>query len=145
MARELAFPNAILALFGWPDKEVRETCFRIYNEYLADVQERSGDRIYGVALGAAFFGESMFSRVRDASKVALATLVERLVAGGFVLLDTQFLTPHLASLGGIEVSRDRYRRMLAQALMLQANFAGPVPGPEAMLAALRGSSLAPSP
>ena len=48
--KELAFPNSILALFGWPDKEVREVCFRIYNEYLADVQERSGGRIYGVGL-----------------------------------------------------------------------------------------------
>jgi leucyl/phenylalanyl-tRNA---protein transferase len=72
--------------------------------------------VYGVALGAAFFGESMFSRRTDASKVALVHLIERLRAGGFRLFDTQFLTPHLASLGGVEVSRAVYRRMLDEAL-----------------------------
>lgn len=93
--------------------------------------------VYGVALGAAFFGESMFSRATDASKVALAVLVERLRAGGFRLLDTQFLTPHLASLGAVEVSRAAYRRKLADALGLPARLAGPVPSPEALVAALR--------
>jgi leucyl/phenylalanyl-tRNA---protein transferase len=72
--------------------------------------------VYGVALGAAFFGESMFSRRTDASKVALVHLIERLRAGGFRLFDTQFLTPHLASLGGVEVSQAVYRRMLDEAL-----------------------------
>lgn len=72
--------------------------------------------VYGVALGAAFFGESMFSRRTDASKVALAHLVGRLREGGFALFDTQFLTPHLASLGGVEVSRAEYRRRLRDAL-----------------------------
>jgi leucyl/phenylalanyl-tRNA--protein transferase len=77
---------------------------------------------YGVAIGGAFFGESMFSRRRDASKVALAALVERLRAGGFVLLDTQFLTPHLASLGGREVAAADYRRLLAAALRVPARW-----------------------
>ena len=72
--------------------------------------------VYGVTLGRAFFGESMFSRRSDASKVALAHAVHRLRAGGFALFDTQFLTPHLKSLGGIEVSRAEYRRRLAAAL-----------------------------
>ncbi|ARN81799.1 leucyl/phenylalanyl-tRNA--protein transferase [Methylocystis bryophila] len=72
--------------------------------------------LYGVALGAAFFGESMFHRERDASKVALAHLVARLRAGGFRLLDTQFMTDHLASLGAREVSREIYRRMLSTAI-----------------------------
>ena len=72
--------------------------------------------VYGVVLGAAFFGESMFSRRTDASKVALLHLVEKLRAGAFTLFDTQFLTPHLASLGAVEVSRAAYRRMLAEAL-----------------------------
>lgn len=72
--------------------------------------------LYGVALGGAFFGESMFHTVRDASKVALVHLVARLKAGGFVLLDTQFTTPHLQQFGTIEVSRFRYRRLLADAL-----------------------------
>lgn len=82
---------------------------------------------YGVALGGAFFGESMFSRATDASKVALAVLVERLRSGGFKLLDTQFLTPHLASLGAVEVTRAEYRRRLAAALPLPARLRGPVP------------------
>lgn len=77
---------------------------------------------YGVAIGGAFFGESMFSRRRDASKVALAALVERLRAGGFVLLDTQFLTPHLASLGGREVPAAEYRQLLARALQVPARW-----------------------
>ena len=78
--------------------------------------------LYGVSLRAAFFGESMFSRERDASKVALAHLVERLRLGGFRLLDTQFVTPHLAMFGAIEVPRERYRALLADAFQVQARF-----------------------
>jgi leucyl/phenylalanyl-tRNA---protein transferase len=78
--------------------------------------------VYGVALGAAFFGESMFSRRTDASKVALAYLVHRLRTGGFTLFDTQFLTPHLASLGGVEIKRTEYHRRLAKALADRATF-----------------------
>lgn len=78
--------------------------------------------VYGVALGGAFFGESMFSRRRDASKIALAYLVSRLRAGGFTLFDTQFVTPHLARLGGIEIDRADYRRRLAQALQYSGDF-----------------------
>lgn len=78
--------------------------------------------IYGIALGAAFFGESMFSRETDASKIALAHAAHRLRAGGFRLFDTQFLTPHLASLGGREVPRADYHRLLADALRLPARF-----------------------
>lgn len=72
--------------------------------------------VYGVTLGQAFFGESMFSGMRDGSKIALAWLVHRLRAGGFTLFDTQFLTPHLASLGAIEIPRADYRNRLAKAL-----------------------------
>ena len=78
--------------------------------------------LYGVALGAAFFGESMFSRMRDASKFALIALVARLNAGGFRLLDTQFVTDHLARLGAIEISRAAYRRELAAAVGRPARF-----------------------
>ncbi|TNC52900.1 leucyl/phenylalanyl-tRNA--protein transferase [Rubellimicrobium rubrum] len=78
--------------------------------------------VYGVCIGAAFFGESMFSRRTDASKVALVHLVEHLRRQGFALFDTQFLTPHLASLGGIEISRGEYRRHLADALTRTASF-----------------------
>jgi leucyl/phenylalanyl-tRNA--protein transferase len=84
--------------------------------------------VYGVTLGCAFFGESMFSRRRDASKVALAYLVDRLRQIGFTLFDTQFLTPHLASLGGVEVSRATYHAMLAEAQAGVADFlATPIP------------------
>jgi leucyl/phenylalanyl-tRNA---protein transferase len=78
--------------------------------------------LYGVSLGAAFFGESMFSHMRDASKVALATLVERLRAGGYLLLDTQFVTDHLRRFGAIEIARERYRRELRRALATPALF-----------------------
>jgi leucyl/phenylalanyl-tRNA---protein transferase len=78
--------------------------------------------VYGVALGGAFFGESMFSRRKDASKIALAYLVDRLRVGGFTLFDTQFITPHLASLGAVEISRAHYRELLEQALLVNADF-----------------------
>ncbi|HUB94335.1 MAG TPA: leucyl/phenylalanyl-tRNA--protein transferase [Stellaceae bacterium] len=78
--------------------------------------------LYGVSLGAAFFGESMFNRVTDASKLALAHLVARLRIGGFMLLDTQFLTSHLAQFGAVEISRPAYRRRLAAAIQGRAYF-----------------------
>jgi len=83
--------------------------------------------LYGVRLGGAFFGESMFSRARDASKVALAYLVARLRVGGFQLLDCQFLTEHLASMGTIEVGRDAYVALLDKALGLGSVAAGALP------------------
>ena len=76
--------------------------------------------LYGVRLGAAFFGESMFSRQRDASKVALVHLVERLRLGGFTLLDTQFLTAHLAGFGALEIPRHDYLVLLKRALVHDA-------------------------
>jgi leucyl/phenylalanyl-tRNA--protein transferase len=72
--------------------------------------------LYGVSLGGAFFGESMFSLARDASKVALVHLVDALKRGGFRLLDTQFLTAHLARFGAVEIPRARYLELLAEAL-----------------------------
>ena len=85
-----------------------------------------GDRLvgglYGVALGSAFFGESMFSAVTDASKVALVHLVGRLRNSGFQLLDTQFETPHLRQFGVVEIPRDVYRHQLAQAVRTPARF-----------------------
>ena len=72
--------------------------------------------LYGVSLGRAFFGESMFHRARDASKVALVHLVARLIAGGFELLDTQYVTEHLRSFGAVEISRRRYRALLDKAI-----------------------------
>ena len=78
--------------------------------------------LYGLAIGGAFFGESMFHRRTDASKMAMAHLVDRLDAGGFELLDTQFITPHLASLGGIEIPRAEYEERLGQALLLEGDW-----------------------
>lgn len=79
--------------------------------------------IYGVTCGGAFFGESMFSLRTDASKIALAYLVDRLNRSGFELFDVQFLTPHLASLGAVEIPRNAYRRHLRAALSASADFA----------------------
>lgn len=78
--------------------------------------------LYGLAIGGAFFGESMFHRRTDASKMAMAHLVDRLNAGGFVLLDTQFVTDHLASLGGIEIPREIYEDRLGDALTVEADW-----------------------
>jgi leucyl/phenylalanyl-tRNA--protein transferase len=78
--------------------------------------------LYGLSIGAAFFGESMFHRRTDASKIALAHLVERLRAGGYRLLDTQFVTDHLRSFGGIEIPREEYEVMLADALAHHGDF-----------------------
>lgn len=81
--------------------------------------------VYGVTLGGAFFGESMFSRETDASKIALAYLVDRLKRAGFVLFDTQFTTPHLRNLGGHEIPRSAYHTLLSGALRLQCDFTAP--------------------
>lgn len=92
--------------------------------------------VYGVTLGRAFFGESMFSRRRDASKIALAYLVDRLQLAGFTLLDTQFITPHLASLGAKEITRAAYHKALNKALAggVDADFTAPaLPSPQELL------------
>ena len=81
--------------------------------------------LYGVRLGGAFFGESMFSRERDASKVALAHLVARLIKGGFALLDSQFLTSHLAQFGAVEIPRSKYLAMLETAIAERAYWPEP--------------------
>jgi leucyl/phenylalanyl-tRNA--protein transferase len=91
--------------------------------------------VYGVVLGGAFFGESMFSRRTDASKVALTYLVDRLRQGNFSLFDAQFITPHLESLGAIEIDRAEYHARLESALQRPGRFvgAGPVPDPQLLL------------
>ena len=78
--------------------------------------------VYGVSIGGAFFGESMFSRQRDGSKIALAHLVARLLSGGFTLFDVQFLTPHLASLGATEITASAYRSRLRAAIAQRGDF-----------------------
>ncbi|MEM6327125.1 MAG: leucyl/phenylalanyl-tRNA--protein transferase [Bacteroidota bacterium] len=87
-----------------------------------NAEGRLAGGLYGVRLGGAFFGESMFSRQTDASKVALVHLVERLRAGGFTLLDVQMQTAHLARMGAVEVSREAYERQLARALPVAADW-----------------------
>jgi leucyl/phenylalanyl-tRNA--protein transferase len=100
--------------------------------------------LYGVSLGRTFFGESMFHRARDASKIALVHLIARLIAGGFKLCDTQYVTDHLKSFGAVEVAKKRYHRLLEEALIGEADFAAlpfdrPVSGAEA-LAILKSAS-----
>ncbi|MGD9739062.1 MAG: leucyl/phenylalanyl-tRNA--protein transferase [Bauldia sp.] len=84
--------------------------------------------LYGLSIGAAFFGESMFSVERDASKVALVHLAERLKAGGYKLLDTQFTTEHLKRFGAIDVDRTSYQKLLDEALAAKADFYGAAGG-----------------
>jgi leucyl/phenylalanyl-tRNA--protein transferase len=103
------------------------TLFR--NGYAHSVEVWKGGELagglYGVAIGGAFFGESMFHRVTDASKVALWNLVRILKAGGFTLLDTQWNTPHLAQFGAREIPREEYLRRLKEALGVNATFPRP--------------------
>ncbi|MBI1819517.1 MAG: leucyl/phenylalanyl-tRNA--protein transferase [Nitrospirae bacterium] len=88
----------------------------------AYVDERLAGGLYGVSLGGAFMGESMFTLERDASKACLAFLVNRLKERGFILLDTQFITPHLKTFGAIEIPRGEYLKRLAKALNLACRF-----------------------
>ncbi|WP_339948979.1 leucyl/phenylalanyl-tRNA--protein transferase [uncultured Albimonas sp.] len=111
----------------WINPEIRElygTLHRLGYAHSVEIWmdgELAGG-LYGVQLGAAFFGESMFSTRTDASKIALVWLVARLRAGGFKLLDTQFVTGHLSRLGAIEISRARYHQMLEEAVKSRADF-----------------------
>jgi leucyl/phenylalanyl-tRNA--protein transferase len=91
--------------------------------------------VFGLTIGTAFFGESMFSRQTDASKIALTYLVDRLTRSGFTLFDTQFLTPHLASLGAVEIPKEKYLALLKSALQGQADFAsaGAPPSPQELM------------
>ncbi len=105
----------------WINRTIRSVYGELFRRGVAHTVEVWDDNeliggLYGLAIGAAFFGESMFHRRTDASKMAMAHLVERLKAGGFELLDTQFLTDHLASLGGIEIPRAEYEDSLSRAL-----------------------------
>ncbi len=111
----------------WINDEILRLYGALFERGLAhSVETWAGDELvgglYGVALGGAFFGESMFSRARDASKVALVHLVARLVVGGFRLLDTQFVTEHLERFGAIAISRAAYHRRLEAALTVNAEF-----------------------
>jgi leucyl/phenylalanyl-tRNA--protein transferase len=112
----------------WINRTIETLCLELFARGIAHSVEtwldgRLVGGLYGVALGGAFFGESMFSTERDASKVALVHLVARLRAGGFGLLDAQFVTDHLTTLGAVEISKIDYRRRLAAALKMSGDFA----------------------
>ena len=111
----------------WINDDIRRLYIALFRMgYAHSVEMRVDDKLvgglYGVKLGGAFFGESMFSDVQDASKIALVYLVARLKAGGFRLLDTQFVTDHLARFGARAVLRERYQNMLEQAISSPADF-----------------------
>jgi len=113
---------------NWIDREIIESYSALHAKGFAHSVEvwRDGRLVgglYGVALGGAFFGESMFHSVTDASKAALVALVERLRARGFVLLDTQWVTGHLLQFGALEITRRRYLRRLDEALGVDVSFA----------------------
>ena len=108
------------------DQLIELYCALHEKHYVHSVECWADDRlvggVYGLSLGGAFFGESMFSRARDASKVALVDLIERLNRGGYCLLDTQFVTDHLARFGAIQIPRAAYLTRLHQALEVEARF-----------------------
>lgn len=111
----------------WINTPIREAYIRLFDQgHCHSVEAWQGERLvgglYGVKLGRAFFGESMFSRETDASKVCLVHLVERLRQRGFALLDTQFTTEHLKRFGAIDVPRGRYEKLLQEALKGNARF-----------------------
>ena len=111
----------------WINTPIRSACRKLFNRGNCHTVEvyASGELVgglYGISLGSAFFGESMFSRATDASKAALVHLVSRLKERGFTLLDTQFLTPHLARFGAIELGKSKYEKLLASALAKEAIF-----------------------
>lgn len=110
---------------------INETIIELYCElhqqdHAHSIEVWEGDKLvgglYGVSLGAVFFGESMFSRARDASKIALIYLVARLKRGGYTLLDTQFVTSHLSQFGATEIERDVYKLKLAHAIVETGRF-----------------------
>ncbi len=111
----------------WINGPIRDAYAELFRRgFCHTVEAWDGERLvgglYGVTLGRAFFGESMFARATDASKVCLAHLVEHLKARGFELLDTQFTTEHLKRFGAVDVPRNRYERLLTEALSSEARF-----------------------
>jgi leucyl/phenylalanyl-tRNA---protein transferase len=111
----------------WINHEIIESYVRLHELGFAHSVEawsngKLAGGLYGVAIGGAFFGESMFHKVTDASKIALVALFERLHAKKFALLDTQWLTPHLAQFGAVEISRSEYLHLLGRAVELEREF-----------------------
>ncbi len=133
--------DAVIAACAGPrsgdgDTWINDDILRLYKELFCKgaahsvecrLDGRLAGGLYGVSVGGAFFGESMFSRVRDASKVALVHLAARLRVGGYLLLDTQFVTDHLTTFGAMEISRTDYRRRLSAALKVEADLPHELP------------------
>ncbi len=138
-----AFSEVVRQCAARPETWINASLFALYDElhemdHAHSLEVWQGGEliggVFGLTLGGAFFGESMFSTRTNASKIALAYLVDRLKLGGFVLFDTQFLTPHLASLGAIEIPRAEYRERLAEALKRNADFnRAETPAPQLLL------------
>ena len=127
----MQFPEVVKACAKrrdtWINSEILESYIHLHelghaHSVEAWLEGKLAGGLYGVSLGGAFFGESMFHNVTDASKVALCALVERLRAQKFLLLDTQWLTPHLLQFGGIEIPRNEYLHLLGRALQLARIF-----------------------
>lgn len=149
--------DAVIAACAEPrsddgDTWINDDILRLYRELFRKgaahsvecrLDGRLAGGLYGVSVGGAFFGESMFSRVRDASKVALVHLAARLRIGGYLLLDTQFVTEHLMTFGAVEISRTDYRRRLSAALQVEADLPRELPkgSLERFLAAARSTPL----
>lgn len=151
ISTDTAFADTLRGCADRPETWINDRIFALYTSlfdagfaHSVEVWDETAliGGVYGVTLGAAFFGESMFSRRTDASKLALAYAVHRLRAGGFTLFDTQFLTPHLASLGGIEIPRAEYQRRLSEALSRNARFdpEGYCPSPPDVAGSSTGAS-----
>ncbi len=141
---DAAFQKVVLACADRSETWINATLFDLYRglhdrgrAHSLEVwhEGRLVGGVFGLTIGAAFFGESMFSQRRDASKIALAYLVDRLRQGGFGLFDTQFLTPHLASLGAREIPRAVYLDRLGRATARPADFHAPgnAPAPQMLM------------
>jgi leucyl/phenylalanyl-tRNA--protein transferase len=131
----------------WINRRIAELYGTLFTRgFVHTVEAWRGDDLvgglYGVTLGGAFCGESMFHRATDASKICLTYLVARLNRGGFSLLDTQFITPHLASLGAVEIPRNAYHRRLRAAMQIHGDFQALArdAAPEAILTLARGAA-----
>lgn len=143
---DTCFPEVVLACAERKETWIDETLYRSYLELHKAghahsieiwIRDRLAGGLYGVRLGAAFFGESMFHRVTDASKIALCCLVALLRSGGFLLLDLQWVTPHLTRFGAVEISREAYLKMLTSAVSTKATLSA-MPGDAATLDLLLG-------
>ncbi|MCV2869676.1 leucyl/phenylalanyl-tRNA--protein transferase [Defluviimonas sp. WL0002] len=147
---DTAFREVVGACANRPETWINAELIQLYDElfkaghaHSLEVWQKGAlaGGVFGITLGRAYFGESMFSARTGGSKIALAYLVDRLVNAGFTLFDTQFLTPHLASMGAVEISRSDYRRRLGRALVGEADFAAPrTPQPSELVAGIRQRS-----